>query len=59
MKVPYGYCDLRVERVNDSIINTFIECKYRLILYNCSIINHNITVLLDRNVYCSVKFLTE
>lgn len=27
MKVPHGYCDLRVERVNDDIINTFVECK--------------------------------
>lgn len=33
MKVPNGYCDLRVERVNDDIINTFIECKWRLKLY--------------------------
>ncbi|XP_060847748.1 ribonuclease P protein subunit p30-like isoform X2 [Rhopalosiphum padi] len=35
MKVPYGYCDLRVERVNDGIINTFIELNTTV---NCSIL---------------------
>ncbi|CAH1731228.1 ribonuclease P protein subunit p30-like isoform X1 [Aphis gossypii] len=37
MKVPYGYCDFRVERVNDSIINTFIEYGYTLIAVNTTV----------------------
>nr|BAH72438.1 ACYPI51193 [Acyrthosiphon pisum] len=37
MKVPHGYCDLRVERVNDDIINTFIEYGYTLIAVNTTV----------------------
>lgn len=37
MKVSYGYCDLRVERVNDDIINTFIEYGYTLIAVNTTV----------------------
>ncbi|XP_025208641.1 ribonuclease P protein subunit p30-like isoform X2 [Melanaphis sacchari] len=37
MKAPHGYCDLRVERVNDGIINTFIEYGYTLIAVNTTV----------------------
>ncbi|XP_022175188.1 ribonuclease P protein subunit p30-like isoform X2 [Myzus persicae] len=37
MKLPYGYCDLRVERVNGDIINTFIEYGYALIAVNTTV----------------------
>lgn len=34
MKTPHGYCDLRVERVNDDIINAYIERKLQFVFYS-------------------------
>jgi len=33
MKIPNGYCDLRVESVNDEIINAFIKREYNNFLF--------------------------
>ncbi|XP_015369439.1 PREDICTED: ribonuclease P protein subunit p30 isoform X2 [Diuraphis noxia] len=37
MKTPYGYCDLRVERVNDDIIDAYIEHGYSIIAVNTTL----------------------
>ncbi|XP_022173415.1 ribonuclease P protein subunit p30-like [Myzus persicae] len=37
MKTPNGYCDLRVEKVNDDIIHAYIEHGYALIAVNTTV----------------------
>ncbi|VVC40994.1 Polymerase/histidinol phosphatase-like,RNase P subunit p30 [Cinara cedri] len=37
MKVPSGYCDLRVEHINDSIIDTYVNSGYSVIAVNTTV----------------------